>query len=69
MFIMKIQDAGLLHHWLVSDFNDAMRAGYVRLLDNVLGFQAIDVNTLGWWVLGFGWLLSALVFACEYYLG
>ncbi|XP_020800268.1 uncharacterized protein LOC110177749 [Drosophila serrata] len=69
MFIMKIQDSGLLYHWLISDFNDAMRAGYVRLLDNVLGFQAIDVNTLrlGWWVLGFGWLLSVVAFLCEYW--
>ncbi|XP_017001977.3 uncharacterized protein Ir51b [Drosophila takahashii] len=67
MFIMRIQDAGLLQHWLVSDFNDAMRAGYVRFLDNVLGYQPIDVNTLrlGWCVLGIGWLLSALVFAVE----
>ncbi|XP_017020102.1 uncharacterized protein [Drosophila kikkawai] len=69
MFILKIQDAGLLHHWLISDFNDALRAGYVRLLGNDLGFQAIDVNTLrlGWFVLGFGWLFSSLTFACEYW--
>ncbi|EDW32109.1 GL10615 [Drosophila persimilis] len=67
MFIMRIQGTGLLQHWLVSDFNDAMRAGYVRLLDNVLGFQALDVDTLrlGWCVLGFGWLLSVLAFTCE----
>ncbi|XP_017069411.1 uncharacterized protein LOC108106689 [Drosophila eugracilis] len=67
MFIMRIQGAGLLHHWLISDFNDAMRAGYVRFLDNVLGYQPIDVNTLrlGWCVLGIGWLLSTLIFICE----
>lgn len=69
LFVMKIQDSGLLSHWLISDFNDAMRAGYVTLLDNVLGFQAIDVDTLrlAWCVLGFGWILSSLVFSCEYY--
>ncbi|XP_017061942.1 uncharacterized protein LOC108101893 [Drosophila ficusphila] len=68
-FTMKIQDAGLLTHWLVSDFNDALRAGYVRLLDNVLGYQDINVNTLrlAWFVLGIGWLLSALVFTCEHW--
>ncbi|XP_034654948.1 uncharacterized protein LOC117892668 [Drosophila subobscura] len=68
MFIMRIQATGLLQHWFVSDFNDAMRAGYVRLLDNVLGFQALDVDTLqlGWFVLGGGWLLSVLVFAFEH---
>ncbi|XP_017108400.2 uncharacterized protein Ir51b [Drosophila bipectinata] len=69
LFIMKIQDSGLLSHWLISDFNDAMRAGYVTLLDNVLGFQAIDLDTLrlAWFVLGFGWTVSSLVFSCEYY--
>ncbi|EDW32110.1 GL10614 [Drosophila persimilis] len=68
MFIMRIQATGLLQHWFVSDFNDAMRAGYVRLLDNVLGFQALDVDTLrlGWFVLGGGWLLSLLVFIFEH---
>ncbi|EDV55940.1 uncharacterized protein LOC6549031 [Drosophila erecta] len=68
-FILMIQDTGLLNHWVVSDFNDAMRAGYVRFLDNVLGYQGIDVDTLrlGWCVLGIGWMLSALVFSCEYW--
>ncbi|XP_033251361.1 uncharacterized protein LOC117190394 [Drosophila miranda] len=51
MFIMRIQATGLLQHWFVSDFNDAMRAGYVRLLDNDLGG---------------GWLLSLLVFVFEH---
>ncbi|KAH8290124.1 hypothetical protein KR054_000119 [Drosophila jambulina] len=66
-FILRIQAAGLLQHWFVSDFNDALRAGYVRLLDNVLGFQSLDVDALrlGWAVLGCGWLLSALIFCCE----
>ncbi|XP_022220303.2 uncharacterized protein LOC111072628 [Drosophila obscura] len=68
IFIMRIQATGLLHHWLVSDFNDAMRAGYVRLLDNVLAFKALTVDTLrlGWYVLGFGWLISVLAFTCEH---
>ncbi|XP_039480278.1 uncharacterized protein LOC120444583 [Drosophila santomea] len=68
-FILRIQETGLLNHWLVSDFNDAMRAGYVRFLDNVLGYQDIDVDTLrlGWCILGIGWMLSALVFSCEYW--
>ncbi|XP_033152323.1 uncharacterized protein LOC117135885 [Drosophila mauritiana] len=68
-FILNIQETGLLNHWVVSDFNDAMRAGYVRFVDNVLGYQDIDVDTLrlGWCVLGIGWILSALVFSCEYW--
>lgn len=67
IFIMRIQAAGLLQHWFVSDFNDALRAGYVRLLDNVLGFQALDVDALllGWAVLGCGWLLSGFILCCE----
>ncbi|XP_016952936.1 uncharacterized protein LOC108026500 [Drosophila biarmipes] len=67
IFIMRIQAAGLLQHWFVSDFNDAMRAGYVRLLDNVLGFHSLDIDSLrlGWAVLGCGWLLSAIIFLCE----
>ncbi|XP_037713763.1 uncharacterized protein LOC119549650 [Drosophila subpulchrella] len=66
-FILRIQAAGLLQHWFVSDFNDAMRAGYVRLLDNVLGFQSLDIDSLrlGWAVLGCGWLLSGIIFLCE----
>ncbi|EDV55941.2 uncharacterized protein LOC6549032 [Drosophila erecta] len=67
IFIMRIQDAGLLQHWIVSDFNDAMRAGYVRLLENFLGFHSLDVDSLrlGWAVLLCGWLLSTMVFLCE----
>ncbi|EDW91117.2 uncharacterized protein LOC6530490 [Drosophila yakuba] len=67
IFIMRIQDAGLLQHWKVSDFNDAMRAGYVRLLENFLGFHALDVDSLrlGWAVLICGWLLSTVIFLCE----
>ncbi|XP_017068631.1 uncharacterized protein LOC108106217 [Drosophila eugracilis] len=67
IFIMQIQAAGLLQHWFVSDFNDALRAGYVRLLDNVLGFHSLDIDSLrlGWAVLGCGWLLSGLIFLCE----
>ncbi|KAH8401726.1 hypothetical protein KR009_007557 [Drosophila setifemur] len=67
MFIMRIQAAGLLQHWFVSDFNDALRSGFVRLLDNVLGFHALDLDALrlGWAVLGCGWFLAALVFICE----
>jgi len=67
MFIMRIQAAGLLRHWVVSDFNDAMRAGYVRLLENFLGFHSLDVDSLrlGWAVLLCGWLLSTLIFLCE----
>ncbi|XP_017001921.2 uncharacterized protein [Drosophila takahashii] len=67
IFIMRIQAAGLLQHWFVSDFNDAMRAGYVRLLDNVLGFHSLDIDSLrlGWATLGCGWLLSAIIFLCE----
>ncbi|XP_022220302.2 uncharacterized protein LOC111072627 [Drosophila obscura] len=69
IFIMRIQATGLLQHWFVSDFNDAMRAGYVRLLDNVLGFKALTVDTLrlGWYVLGGGWLISVLVFTFEHF--
>ncbi|XP_016972357.1 uncharacterized protein LOC108039783 [Drosophila rhopaloa] len=67
IFIMRIQATGLLQHWFVSDFNDAMRAGYVRLLDNKLGFHSLDIDylRLGWAVLACGWLLSAMVFLCE----
>jgi len=66
-FILRIQAAGLLQHWFVSDFNDALSAGYVRLLDNVLGFHSLDIDSLrlGWAVLGCGWLLSAIIFLCE----
>ncbi|XP_017124264.1 uncharacterized protein LOC108144131 [Drosophila elegans] len=67
IFIMRIQAAGLLQHWFVSDFNDALRAGYVRLLDNELGFHSLDIDylRLGWAVLGSGWLLSAMIFLSE----
>ncbi|XP_017061763.1 uncharacterized protein LOC108101798 [Drosophila ficusphila] len=67
IFIMRVQAAGLLQHWVISDFNDAMRAGYVRLLDNVLGYQSLDIDSLrlGWAVLGCGWLLSGMIFLFE----
>ncbi|KAH8275619.1 hypothetical protein KR026_011755 [Drosophila bipectinata] len=67
LFIMRIQDSGILKHWLVSDFNDALSFDYVRLLDNVLGFHALDLDALrlGWAVLGYGWMLSVMVFLCE----
>lgn len=66
-FIMRIQSIGLFQHWVVSDFNDAMKAGYVHLIDNSLGFKALDLDTLrlGWFVLLCGWLLAAVVFICE----
>ncbi|EDW73905.2 uncharacterized protein Dwil_GK19347 [Drosophila willistoni] len=68
-FIMRIQAVGLLQHWLVSDFNDALRAGYVRLFDNDLPFKALDMDTtrLAWFILIVGWLLSSLGFIAERY--
>ncbi|EDW60332.1 uncharacterized protein Ir51b [Drosophila virilis] len=67
-FIMRIQSIGLFQHWVVSDFNDALKAGYVHLIDNSIGFKALDLDTLrlGWYVLLCGWLLAAVVFACEH---
>ncbi|XP_017864735.1 PREDICTED: uncharacterized protein LOC108615016 [Drosophila arizonae] len=66
-FIMRIQSIGLFQHWVVSDFNDALKAGYVHLIDNSLGFKALDLDTLrlGWFVLLCGWLLAAVAFVCE----
>lgn len=67
-FIMWVQSTGLYSHWLVSDFTDALRAGYVRLIDNSDYFKALNLDTLrlAWYILLCGWLLSAVVFALEY---
>lgn len=67
-FIMWVQSTGLYSHWLVSDFSDALRAGYVRLIDNSDYFKALNLDTLrlAWYILLCGWLLSAVVFALEY---
>ncbi|KAL7738517.1 hypothetical protein ACLKA6_006823 [Drosophila palustris] len=66
-FIMWVQSTGLFRHWVVSDFNDALRAGYVRLIDNSDNFKALNLDTLrlAWYVLLCGWLLAALVFVWE----
>lgn len=68
-FIMRVQSTGLYSHWVVSDFTDALHAGYVHLIDNSDFFKALNLNTLrlGWYVLLCGWLLAAVVFACEYH--
>ncbi|XP_060658870.1 uncharacterized protein LOC132793186 [Drosophila nasuta] len=67
-FIMWVQSTGLYRHWTVSDFNDALRAGYMRLIDNSDNFKALNLDTfrLAWYVLLCGWLLAALVFVCEH---
>ncbi|XP_034476066.1 uncharacterized protein LOC117783024 [Drosophila innubila] len=67
-FIMWVQSTGLFQYWVVSDFNDALRAGYVRLIDNSDNFKALNLDTLrlAWYVLLCGWLLAALVFICEH---
>lgn len=67
-FIMWVQSTGLYSHWLVSDFTDALRAGYVRLIDNSDYFKALNLDTLrlAWYILLCGWLLSAVVSALEY---
>ncbi|KAH8320929.1 hypothetical protein KR067_012372 [Drosophila pandora] len=67
IFIMRIQDSGILKHWIISDFNDALNSDYVRLLDNVLGFHSLDLDALrlGWAVLAYGWILSFFLFLCE----
>ncbi|KAH8418372.1 hypothetical protein KR222_004511, partial [Zaprionus bogoriensis] len=63
-FIMWVQCTGLYSHWLVSDFSDALRAGYVRLIDNADYFKALNLDTLrlAWYVLLCGWLLAAMLF-------
>ncbi|KAH8355073.1 hypothetical protein KR093_004992, partial [Drosophila rubida] len=67
-FIMRVQGTGLFQYWLVSDFNDALRAGFMRLIDNSDNFKALNLDTLrlAWYVLLCGWLLAALVFVCEH---
>lgn len=67
-FIMWVQSTGLYSHWLVSDFSDALRAGYVHLIDNSDYFKALNLDTLrlAWYILLCGWLLSAVVFALQY---
>ncbi|KAH8298463.1 hypothetical protein KR044_004036, partial [Drosophila immigrans] len=69
-FIMWVQCTGLFQYWVVSDFNDALRAGFVRLIDNSDNFKALNLDTLrlAWYVLLCGWLLAALVFVCEHRL-
>ncbi|XP_030378889.1 uncharacterized protein LOC115627376 [Scaptodrosophila lebanonensis] len=66
-FIMGIQSTGLFQYWLVSDFNDALKAGYVSLIDNQLTFKSLDLDTLrlAWLVLVCGWVLAAAAFLSE----
>lgn len=68
-FIMWVQSTGLFSHWVVSDFTDALRAGYVQLIDNSDFFKALNLDTLrlAWYVLLCGWLLATVIFACEYH--
>ncbi|XP_068147559.1 uncharacterized protein Ir51b [Drosophila tropicalis] len=66
-FIMRIQAMGLIQHWLISDFNDALKAGYVHLINNDLPVKALDMDSmrLAWLVLLFGWLMAIFCFICE----
>ncbi|XP_001995178.2 uncharacterized protein LOC6568732 [Drosophila grimshawi] len=68
-FIMRIQSIGLFQHWIVSDFNDALNAGYVHHIDNTRSFKALDLDAmrLGWFILLGGWLLTAVVFLGEHH--
>ncbi|CAD7011913.1 unnamed protein product [Ceratitis capitata] len=61
-FILDVQMAGLDFYWLTSDFKDALKAGYVKLVNNVLPFKALDLYTLyvAWCLLIAGLKLCAL---------
>ncbi|ALC42727.1 Ir51b [Drosophila busckii] len=67
-FIMNVQTTGLFSYWLASDFNDALNAGFVRLIDNVDNFKAFSLDTLrlAWIVLVGGWVFAAVAFICEH---
>ncbi|XP_011180210.2 uncharacterized protein LOC105210766 [Zeugodacus cucurbitae] len=66
-FILDVQMAGLDFYWLTSDFKDALKAGYVKLVNNVFPFKALDLYTLtAAWVLLIGGLsIASLVFLLE----
>lgn len=66
-FILDVQMAGLDFHWLTSDFKDALLAGYVKLVNNVFPFKALDLYTLctAWVLLIGGLSIASLVFLLE----
>ncbi|XP_054737905.1 uncharacterized protein LOC129244312 [Anastrepha obliqua] len=65
--ILDVQMAGLDIYWLTSDFNDALKEGYVKLVNNVLPFKALNLYTLyAAWILLIGGLsLAFCVFLIE----
>ncbi|XP_037941609.1 uncharacterized protein LOC119674537 [Teleopsis dalmanni] len=69
-FLMDVQMAGLDRYWLVADFKDALKAGYVRLIDNILPLKALDLNSLrlAWCLVGVGWTVAILTFVLEIYV-
>ncbi|XP_018794893.1 PREDICTED: uncharacterized protein LOC108972661 [Bactrocera latifrons] len=66
-FILDVQMAGLDFYWLRSDFKDALLAGYVKLVNNVFPFKALDLYTLyaAWVVLIAGLSIASFVFLLE----
>ncbi|XP_014085166.2 uncharacterized protein [Bactrocera oleae] len=66
-FILDVQMAGLDFYWLTSDFKDALLAGYVKLVNNVLPFKALDLYTLypAWVLLIGGLIIASLAFLVE----
>ncbi|XP_036334742.1 uncharacterized protein LOC118745324 [Rhagoletis pomonella] len=66
-FILDVQMAGLDVYWLTSDFNDALNAGYVKLVNNVLPIRALNLYTFyaAWILLIVGLSIAFCVFLIE----